>query len=538
MKGTLRLTRLALRRDRVQLPIWIAGAMLLMYAGAAAVQDEFPTEADAATALKGAVTSPAVLLMRGIPVGVTQGALVNFRNFASVLVLVALMSTFLVVRHTRQNEETGRSELIGSAAVGRDAPLAAALTHALIANVLMGLFLIVALLGAGLPAAGSLAWGAACVVTGLSFAGIAVLGAQVFSTARAANGFAAAAVGVAYFVRGAGDALGEIGPDGIRVTSNWIAWLSPLGWGEQVRPYGDERWWVLLIPLAFAGVCAAGAYALVDRRDIGSGLVSPRLGPPVAARTLLSPTGLAWRLQRGTVLGWVIGGVLFGYGIGTLGNTVNKAFEQNKGVADLMGQLAGGASGGLVDVFYAAMMAIFGVLAAGFAVQVLLRLRSEETSGMAEAVLATATGRIRWVASHLTIAVGGTVLLLVASGVAMGLGDLSAGGQTSAGTLVGAALVQVPAALAVAGFVVLAFGALPRISVALAWAGLVVSIAFGLLGDLFGLPQAVRDISPFSHVPAVPVVDPSAGPLVALAAVAVLLTVGGLALFRRRDLTP
>ncbi|MEV6966167.1 anibiotic ABC transporter [Hamadaea sp. NPDC051192] len=537
MKGALRLTRLALRRDRIQLPIWIAGAMLLLYAGAAAVKDEFPTEADAATALKGAVTSPAVLLMRGIPVGVAQGALVNFRNYASLLVLVALMSTFLVVRHTRQNEETGRSELIGSAAVGRHAALVAALTHALIANVLMGLFSTLALLGAGLPAAGSVAWGAASVLTGMSFAGIAALAAQVFSTARAANGFAALTIGVAYFVRGVGDALGEIGPDGIRVTSTWVAWVSPLGWGEQVRPYGDERWWVLIIPLLFTLVCAAGAYALVNRRDLGAGLVPARLGPPSAARSLLSPTGLAWRLQRGTVIGWVVGGAVFGYGIGTLGNTVNDAFEENKGVADLMGQLAGGASGGLVDVFYAAMMAIFGVLAAGFAVQVLLRLRNEETAGTAEAVLATATGRVQWVASHLTIAVGGAALLLAASGLAMGLGDLSTGGQTSVGTLVGAALVQLPAALTVAGFVVLAFGALPRISVALAWTGLVVSIVFGMLGDLFGLPQAARDISPFSHVPAVPVADPAVGPLAALLAVAVVLIVGGLALFRRRDLT-
>jgi len=537
MKGTLRLARLALRRDRVQLPIWIVGAILLMYAGAAAVKDEFPTEADAATALKGAVTSPAVLLMRGIPVGVDLGALVNFRNYASMLVMVALMTTFLVVRHTRQNEETGRSELVGSAAVGRHAGLSAALTVAVIANVLMGLFQTLALLGAGLPAAGSLAWGAGSVVTGLAFAGIAAVAAQLFTAARTANAVAATAIGVAYVVRGIGDALGEVGPDGIRVTSTWLSWLSPLGWGEQVRPYGDERWWVLLLPIAFFAVCVLGAYALVDRRDLGAGLVPARLGPATASKSLLSPTGLAWRLQRGTVIGWVVGSVLFGYGIGTLGDVVNDAFEENKGVGDLMGQLAGGASGGLVDIYYAAMMAIFGALAAGFVVQVLLRLRSEETAGLAEAVLATATGRIRWVASHLTIAIGGAAVLLAGAGAAAGLGDLAVGGQTGVGTLVGAGIVQLPAALAVGGFAVLAFGVLPRISVALAWTGLVVSIVFGLLGDLFGLPQAVRDISPFSHVPAVPVADPAAGPILALLAAAAALVAGGLLFFRRRDVT-
>jgi ABC-2 type transport system permease protein len=538
MKGTARLVRLALRRDRIQLPVWIFGAVLLSYAGAAAVKDEFPTEAVAATALKGAVTSPAVLLMRGIPVGVSHGALVNFRNFASLLVLVALMSTFLVVRHTRQNEETGRAELIGSAAVGRHATLVAALIHAAIANVLMGLFLTLSLLGSSLPAAGSFAWGAACVVTGMAFGGVAAVSSQIFSTARAANAFAATAVGVAYFVRGVGDALGTIGPDGIRVTSNWLSWLSPLGWGEQVRPYGDERWWVLGIPLALFAICAAAAYTLVSRRDLGAGLVPARLGPPSAAPSLLSPVGLAWRLHRGTVLGWITGSILFGYGIGTLGNTVNKAFEENTGVADLMGQLAGGASGGLVEIFYAAMMAVFGVLAGGFVVQVLLRLRSEEASGTAEAVLATSTSRTTWVASHLSIAAGGATLLLAGAGVATGLGDLSTGGQTGIGTLVGAALVQLPAVLAVACFVVLAFGALPRATVALAWAGLVLTIAFGLLGDIFGLPQAIRDLSPFSHIPAVPAVDPTATPIIALLLVATALAAAGLALFRRRDLTP
>src|SRR5262245_9117443 len=114
LTGTAQLIRLALRRDRIQFPVWIVGMALLLAAGAAAVADEFPTEADRATALAGAGGLPAVLVMRGIPVGTNLGALVNFRNFLSMLVLFGLMSTFAIVRHTRQNEQTGRAELIGS----------------------------------------------------------------------------------------------------------------------------------------------------------------------------------------------------------------------------------------------------------------------------------------------------------------------------------------------------------------------------------------------------------------------------------------
>jgi ABC-2 type transport system permease protein len=122
------------------------------------------------------------------------------------------------------------------------------------------------------------------------------------------------------------------------------------------------------------------------------------------------------------------------------------------------------------------------------------------------------------------------------SGAAMGSADAAVGGATGIGPLIGAGLAQLPAAMALAGFVVLVFGLLPRLTVGLAWAGLAVSIVCGLLGDLFGLPQAVRDLSPFSHVPPLPAAEVTAGPLVALVLVAAALIAAGMALFRRRDL--
>jgi ABC-2 type transport system permease protein len=534
--GTGRLVRLAARRDRIQLPIWIVGSALVLYAGVAAVKDEFPSQAEAATALRGAGGNATVELLRGVPVGTTTGAMTNFRNLAFMLVLAALMSTFAMVRHTRQNEEAGRSELIGAAAVGRHALLTAALLLTLGANVVLGAVEAVALLGAGLPVAGSVAFGAACAAVGMAFGGIAALAAQAFQSSRAANAFAATSVGVAFLLRGAGDALGTRAADGVRVIPAWPSWLSPLGWGMLVRPYGAERWWVLLLPLALAAGCAFGAFALADRRDLGAGLIADRPGPAHASAALLGPLGLAWRLQRGSTLGWVIGAAVFGAGIGSLGKTVDSALGGSAGASKMLNQLAGGGGPSVVDSYFAAMMNIFGALAAGFVIQALLRLRTEESGGPAEAVLATAVGRVRWVGTHLACAVAGAAALLLAAGCCAGVADAAAGGHEGVGTLTGAGLVQLPAALAVAGFVVLVFGGLPRLVVGLAWAGLVVSIGCGLFGDLFRLPQAVRDLSPFTHVPAVPAADPRALPIVALLVVAAALAAAGLALFRRRDL--
>ncbi|MFC7644133.1 hypothetical protein ACFQX6_27915 [Streptosporangium lutulentum] len=244
------------------------------------------------------------------------------------------------------------------------------------ANLLFGAALTGALLGSGLAADGALAFGAACAVTGTAFAGLTAVAAQLFQSARTANACAATAVGVAYLVRGLGDALGERAPDGIQVTGTWLSWLSPIGWGMQVRPYGEERWWVLALPVVLLVVCVLGAFLLVGRRDLGAGLIPDRPGPATGSRALLSPLGLAWRLNRGLTLGWVIGSAVFGVGVGSLGRTVNDAMSGNTGASKLIGQLANAGGADLVDLFFAAMMNVFGVLAAGFVVQALLRLRS------------------------------------------------------------------------------------------------------------------------------------------------------------------
>ncbi|MFC0532249.1 ABC transporter permease [Phytohabitans kaempferiae] len=536
--GTARLVRLAVRRDRIQLPLWIVGAALFVPIVVASVRDRFPTEADRIEILRSAAASPALLLLRTAPTGPSEGSMIMFSILTYVAVLAGLMSTLAVVRHTRQNEETGRAEMVGATVVGRHAGLTAALVVVAGANAVLGALIALALLGYGLPVAGSIGTGAGIAAAGLVFAGVAAIAAQIAQSSRAANGIAAAVVGVAYLVRGLGDALGEVRPDGYTVVSAWPTWLSPIGWVTEMRQYAGDRWWVLVLPLAFFAVTVAAAFALTVRRDVGMGLIPDRRGAAKAAPALLSPLGLAWRLQRGTLLGWCVAVVALGAAVGSLSQTVREALGENQGTADTVTKLAGGGDGDLLAAFFAAMMAIFGAMAAAYVVQALMRPRAEEAGGPAEAVLATGTGRLRWLASHVAVAVGGAALLLVAAGVATGLvagltdGDL--GGQVA--EMTGASLVQLPAAMILAGFAVAAFGLLPRLAVGLAWTAFAVSLIVGQLGELLGLPQAVRDISPFTHTPALPAASATAVPLIALTAVALALGAAGLALFRRRDL--
>lgn len=531
------LTRLALRRDRIQIPVWWLGLVFVLATSASSVRELYADETERQTQAAAKASAVAARMISAPPTGTDLGALMVGDSFIFLAVLVAFMTTLMVVRHTRQNEELGRAEMTGSMVVGRYAHLTAALIVAVLANLVLSLLLTLLMVALGRDFVGSLAAGLAIGSIGLAFAGIAAIAAQIPGSSRGANGMCAGAIGAAFLLRAVGDALGTLDPGGTSVTSAWPSWLSPIGWAQQVEPYTADRWWVLVLPvLLFAGSVAVAA-ALLERRDVGAGLLQVRPGPTSASPALLSPLGLAWRLQRGSLLAWTVGLVVLGAVLGSVGQEANDALADNPDLAETIANLGGG-GGNLTDSYYAAMMSVVGAIVAGYTVQTLLRMRSEEALGPLEPVLGAAVSRPRWMASHVIVAMLGTVVILVCTGLAAGVtyglasGDLLDG----VGSLLGATLVQVPAALALAGFVVGVFGLVPRLTVALAWAGFAFCVMLGQLGKLLQLPQSVLNISPFSHTPAVPAVDPDATPIVILLLIAVVLTAAGIMLFRRRDL--
>ncbi|QGN48425.1 anibiotic ABC transporter [Micromonospora sp. WMMC415] len=531
--GTGRLARLALRRDRIKLGIWVLGTPLLGVGLAGSVSGVYPDEPSRMLYAETAATSVVARAFNGPIVGADLGAVVVAETYITLAVLAALVSTFAVVRHTRQNEETGRAELLGAAVVGRYALLTAALLVVVAANVASGVLLGLAFAATGLPLAGSLAAAGAVAGVGVAFTAVAAVTAQLSVTSRGANALAAATVGVAFLLRAAGDVLGE--RDGLRVESAWPSWLSPLGWGNQVRAFGGERWWVLALPVALLVAGVAAAFALAGRRDLGAGLLAARRGPARAAAGLLSPTGLLWRLHRGALLGWAVAVVTLGFSMGVAADEVNDMIAENPAAAEAIAALGGGTD--LVDAFLAAMLGLFALTLGAYVVQALLRTRADESDGILEAVLATAVSRHRWLLTQIAGAVLGAVALMLLAGVSTGLGYGLVAGDALGHTLeLGwAALLRLPALLVVAGVVTALLGLAPRWSVALSWAVLMAFLLLGQLGAVLDLPQAVLNLSPYTHVPSVPAVDLSVPPLAVLTGVGALLLTAGLAGFRHRD---
>jgi len=225
-----------------------------------------------------------------------------------------------------------------------------------------------------------------------------------------------------------------------------------------------------------------------------------------------------------------------GAAFGSIANNIGSLLGSSAQVKDAIARLGG--QSGLTDAYLAAMMGIMGLATAGYAISVVLHLRSEEVSERAEPVLASAAGRLSWGTSYLVVAAAGSAVVLAAAGLGAGLAlGLRAGDTgTQVPRLLGAALAQWPAVLAVAAVAVLLFGLWPQACVAGGWTALALAAAIVLLGPTLRLAQPIQDISPFTHVPRLPGGTVSAAPLAWLTLAAAVLTAAGLAGLRRRDI--
>lgn len=429
LAGTLRLLRLYLRRDRVGLPLWVmllSVPLATVYVGS--IQAVYPDQAARAVAAAAIMASPAQRALYGPVYNDSLGAVGVWKaGMFHTLIAVAVILT--MIRHTRADEETGRAELVESTAVGRYANLTAALLLSFGASVATGAIGAAGLLTTDVPAAGSLAFGAALAASGLVFTSVAAVCAQLSPSARSCRSAAFAVLGTAFTLRAIGDA-----------GSGALSWFSPLGWSLLVRPYAGERWWVLLLPLATTAALTVLAFTLV------------------------------------------------------------------------------------------------GMVAAAFAISLTLRLHQEETGQRAEPLLAGSVSRTRWLSSHLVMALAGSAVATVLSGLVAGIAYGIAAGDVGAklATVVGAAAVQLPAVWLLAAVAVGLFGLAPRFT-PVVWGVLIGFVALYLLGSLAGFPQWLLDLEPFAHVPRIGR-DFTAVPLLWLLAIDITLILLGALALRRRDL--
>lgn len=527
LHGTAALIRLHVRVGRVRIPLWLVLSSGFVVASAVSVAALYSTPEEVAgyVALVGTGSNISVVnsVMNGPGFGFDDPnvgvVLVNEVAIWGALTF-AFMGIFQMAAHTRAEEDSERVDALRARMVGRHAFLAAAMVSVVGLEVAAGSLVLTGLLVLGFAPAGSVALVIGFVATGVLFGSVTALTAQVFSTARAAIGSGVVALGLAYLARSIGD-----------VGDNALSWLSPLGWVHRLRPFSGEQWWVLALFVACSAAFVVAAAAVSDRRDLNSGIVRPRLGQVHAGGWTLNPVGFVLRQQRSAMLGWSVGLAVLGVAYGVVASDVEQMFVDNP---DLTRFIPLG--GSPTDSYLAYTLTLHAMLAGAAAIASVLRIRSEESAGRVEPVLARPRSRVRWVTDQLAVALSTAILVLLAAGIGTGVGAAAALRDGSAVVrMVAATLSLLPVDLVLMGVCMLLVGAVPRLALA-SWGGLVVVVVVGLFGELFRLPAWLRGISPLHHLAAMPA-DPFAPrAFAAVAAIGVLALITGVWAFDRRDI--
>lgn len=525
LTGLVLSVQFILRRNWLRLLIWALVLAVMIPLVYSSQQQAFPTQADR-DAYAGIANTPAVAAMTGLAYAAgSLGGILVIKIWMTLAVALAFASIFLVTRNGRADEETGRIELLRASALGRHAFSLANYTVAGGLSVVTGLFITLLALAEKLPAAGSWVLGGSIAGVGLAFVGIAALCGQLSTTSRGANSLSVTVLAVFYLIR----AVADVNAHGIEVTA--LSWFSPIGWGQNMRPFAQDTWWPFLALLAFALAGCGLALRVETRRDLGQGLLPERGGPSRATAFLTTPLGLALRLQRTTLISWLSGAVVAAVFFGGVAKSMSTLLDPSNSFAKAFVGDSLSMLNGILGIF----VLFNGVLAAAFAVHSLSGARAEEAGGRLESQLAGSLGRTRWLGAHMLVAAAGSAIMLLLGGWLTGV---SSNGAATGSALAFASLAYWPAVLLMMGALLFLHGFLPRLSVSLSWSIYGASVLVAMFGGLFSLSATVIKSTPFGAVPRVPAENFTLLPILVLTALALALGALGIWRFRIRDIAP
>ena len=507
------------RSSRRALLIWVIALIGIFASTAASMNSLYDTPEKIADYAAGTRSGSSTLAINGEPYGVdTIGGVIAYELGFMTAIALPLMGILLTARWTRREEESGRLEMIRAGAVARSAPLAAALVWIVLAFAVTAAGLTLSLVPIGIAWSEATLYAVATVSLGVWFAAVTALAAQLVERTRAVYSVSLAVLAVAFVLRGAG-----------AVNDNVLTWLSPLGWAGETQAFNAPRWWPIAITLGSAGIIAAAAFAVLERRDLGSGILAARPGPVRARPSLLNDFGLAIRMHRNLIAAWSTVAVLVGGAFGSLADAVEDIAADNAALQEVMG-------GDQTDAFLSFMVLLLALVIVGYAVQSASRVSEEEREGRLEPALAGAIGRVRWLAGHLIAICLGTVVVAATGALALGVAVAAVQSDGSeVARMLGATFAYLPAALAIAALAIALYAVRPALQ-PLAWLVFAYAAVVALLGDSLQMPDWAMDISPLNWVGQLPLDDVKWWPLLLAALIACVLGAAASAAFHRRDI--
>lgn len=524
---TGRLFRFSLKKEWLKLTLWLIGCLSFVAIGVFAFIEVYGGDQAEREALAMAMSNPAMEALIGRVIGVdnyTIGAMYSNTMTIMTLCLFAVMSILLVVRNTRAEEEDGILEMLRALPTGRLTHSTSAVLLLVLTN-LIGIALVsLMIILAGeetMGLEGAMLTGVIYGTVGLLFGAITLLTAQLSSNARGAMMGAFSILGLSYILRIIGDSGQEI-----------FSWISPLGLLYGTEPFVDNNWWPVFVVLGASFIILLFALFLGQHRDIDAGLLPDRSGKRHASSFLKTTMGFALRMLKTPLIAWAVAVFLLGVSYGSVIGDVESMIEGNEIIEQI---LVNDSTFSLVDQFISMIIGVLAIAAAIPAVQVLLRLKSEEKTKRTEILLTGERSRISIlfifvILSFLTSIVMQAVQMGSFAGAAVAMDfDIDFVETFVTG------IAYLPAMWVIIGVGVLLYGWIPKLS-SLVWGVLGFSFIVHYFAELFDMPEWLMSVSPYYHVPQMPMEEWNWPVFLILTAIAIGFSLIGFIGFRKRDI--
>ncbi|MDT5324307.1 MAG: polyether ionophore transport system permease protein [Mycobacterium sp.] len=469
--------------------------------------------------------NPAVRILSGPPVALDDpGGFTVWRIGTPVSVLASGWIMLAATRITRGEEDGGRWDLLLAGRL-RMADVVVRCLAALVGSAtLIGVAVAAGLLAARTELTGAVIHAAGITCVALTFATTALLAAQVMPRRSAATGLTVAALGVGLMLRMIADGSHQLA---------WLAWATPFGLTARAAPYADNRIVPLIVLGALPIVLAGAALVAARHRDLGDGIVAVPDSRPPRTRLLQSIGGFALRRAGRTTLGWATGIAASFLVVGALLASILELFQTNPRFAELAAAAGIALS---VNVVVAALFSLLAVPTGLYAAMRLAAMVADEKAGRWTLLFAEPISRVRLVSTEIMITVGGVVALHCSAAVAVWSGAKITGAPLQLTDSLAGALNSLPVALLAAGTAAVGVGWLPSAASAIGALPVVGGFLVNVIMQTSHAPGWVVNLSPWTHLAAVPDTPPNWAATTIFLFIGAILTALGVYGYVQRDL--
>lgn len=531
MKGYGLLTALNLRRDRLNIGVWVLVLAGLMASVAFKFETLYGTRQAIAT-IKSTLDMPAMQAFFGTfktPLK-TSGDLFATEMLIFMAIAMIAMNIYFAIRATRAEEDRGQTELLVAHDVGSWSIILTAFTELLIIDAATGVlysFAIQFSSMAGVNANGAWLIGLSLAAMGLLFGVIGLLMAQIFDNARSATIASYLIFGAMYVARMFTDLKA---PD--------HTWWIPMGWIEKIDDFHGNNWTPVFLMLGLGIIIGLMGLGINQRRDVGSGIFKGSTGRARATWTLRGPLTLIERLQRHGNWIWLIALFVLGGMLGSIFNTVGDTLKSNPTMQLVMQKSAvRSANHQILLNFISIIGMIMAVLGTIPAVMGVNKLHSDQQHGYLENVYAKSVSRNHLLTAYVVNAVGigilgfaaGLLGVYIAGNLALSQGDISFTAYVK--TFVAFA----PTIILTIGLAVCFNGIAPKLN-GVTWLYLGYAFFTSYLGGLLKLPDWTKQLTGLGWTKMVPLDQVNYNYVSVLTALGVGLMLVGYGGFNHRDL--